>query len=365
MKLNEYFEKTEIGDWKFPVEVDEKKDLNTDHEHVGKTAVITDHANEFLKPFRGKECQITGVYQKFGNIVAYRAKVNGKTFYAPKKDFYVEQSYLEDIYADSSKAEQIKQVLSHWNTQHDYYGPSWDGIELFHFELAKAVEDVGIESVGWYKYQSSKRPDMDGRDWRLIVPAKNDPVSINCHSLLHDDVWTLSTTIFSTREINTENVEFVGHKDHWQRTLLWTQKVAEVLATDGYEYQDTIKKYRQKRKISNLLTLLTYKICPKVERAYERVTGETVSERPKISTGISKSQQKPGKVAHQHDTTDIRPYSIISIHPLALKKGIDYVETVIKHELIHYFLGQQSVEGHNKTFVEIGKELGIKEKYLD
>ena len=143
----------------------------------------------------------------------------------------------EDIDKDTPLTARVRSALGHWATQHNYDGPSWDGVEAFHRALANAVTHVSIESAGWYRYPSSLRPDMDGKDWRLCIPDNGMVVSVNCHSLLHDNLWTLSTTIFSTQEIDVGDLVMVGHPDPDYRAVLWTLRVAEALETHGYNYE--------------------------------------------------------------------------------------------------------------------------------
>lgn len=366
--LNEYIENREIGDWQFPIEVDLENDLNTEHERVHKEGKINEYANEVLEDQRGKEVEITGVYEKFNQIIGYRARIKEteNTIYAPKKDFYIDANYVEDIHADTYKAQQIRNVLSHWQTQHDYYGPAWKGIQLFHYELAKVVEEVGIESARWYKYDTSTRDDMDGKDWRLIVPNMNSPVAINCHSILHDDVWTLNTTIYSTNDLDFSKFEKTyGSPDHWQRTFIWTIRVAEVLQTSGYDYSDVIQRLKKRRLQSAIITRIGHKKIPEVAEAYKQVTGNEIKELKYVSFGISDINLPPGKVGHRRGKTDVTDYSIVDLHPQALSKGREYLMAVIKHELIHYMLAQANNPSHDKAFQKIGEELGIPKQYLD
>lgn len=367
-KLLEYLQNQEIGDWNFPLEVDRKKDLQANHPDVGKEAQINKNANEVLASRRGKMVKITGVYTKFNQVIGYRAKIKDtdNTVYAPKKDFYVDRNYVEDIHADSAKAQQIRDVLTHWQTQHDYYGTSWDGIELFHYELAKVAEQVGIESAGWYKYDTSNRDDMDGKDWRLVVPEMNAPVAINCHSILHDSVWTLNTTIYSTRDLDFSKFDRTyGSPDHWQRTLGWTIEVADVLQTSGFDYSDVIEDLKERKQYSALVTKLAHEFLPEVIGAYKRVTGNEIKDVPYVSMGVSDINLPPGKVGHNTNKTDITDYGIIDIHPQAFSKDIEYLKSVIKHELLHFVLAQANNPSHNDQFVRIGRELGIPKKYLN
>jgi len=328
--------------------------------------VINDNANEILADERGKEVRITGVYKKFGQIVAYRAKLDGETIYGLKKDFYVHRNYVEDVHADSALSCKIKNVLGHWQEQHDYVGPEWSGVELMNFELAKVAKGAHLESAGWYEYEASSRPDMDGKDWRLYVPDMNGATAVNCHSVLHDNVWTLTTTVHSTREVDESELNLIGHEDHWQRTLTWTIRTAEILATDGYEYEKPIKDLKKRKAISKQLTEYGKRVMPQVVEACRRATGKNIDPNFRgFSIGLSKMPLGPGKVGRHIGHTDIKEYSVITIHPEALKQGDEFVEIVVKHELIHYVLNYVSNPTHNNEFVRAGRELGIPRRFLD
>lgn len=364
--LNEIKEKSEIGDYGFPLEVDREKDLDLDHPHVGEKAVVNEYAKEILSDHRGKEVRITGVFTKAGQVVGYKAKIEDETIYGPKKDFYVRRNYVEDVHVNTDLARQVKRTLAHWQEQRDYVGPSWSGVELFNFELAKVTEGVHIESGGWYEYEASSRPDMDGKDWRLYVPDMNGAVVVNCHSILHDNVWTLTNTVHSTREVNETKLNLIGHEDHWQRTLAWTIRTAEVLATDGYGYEEPIEKLKKRKAISKKLTEYGRKVVPGVIEAYKKSTGnELRSNLRNFSIGLSKVPIMPGKVGRHIGHTDVADYSIMTVSPKALKQGVEFVKIVVKHELIHYVLNQTSNPTHNEEFMRVGRELGIPKKFLD
>jgi hypothetical protein len=206
---------------------------------------------------------------------------------------------------------------------------------------------------------------MDGKDWRLIVPDLHSCVAVNCHSILHDSVWTLNTTIYSTREIDKSEIEIVGSEDYWQRTLGWTIRVAQKLETSGYDYSGVIKRLKARKKISGFLTDYAQAVLPEVVEAYKEVTGKPVNRLPYVSVGFSDIHLPPGKAGHRRAKTDVVDHSIIDVNPDTLKQGLDFVKIVVKHELIHYMLAQVNNPTHNREFQAVGKELGIPKKWLD
>lgn len=365
--MKKYSKIKEIGDKSFPLEVNLIEDLNVNHSHVGKIVEVSPHANELLSKYRGDKAKILGVFTKNNQIAGYKVKVKGKTLHGPKKDFYLDKSFSEDIFLNSSKAQEIRNLLSHWDKQHDYYSDSWQGIEFFHFNLAKSVDLIAIESGGWISYPSSKRDSFDGKTWRYVVSSKRDPVVISASSCLHDHVWTLNTTVFSTREIDQSKLTLVGHSDHWTRALLWTMKLAEVLSTDEVDFTDVIKRYRKRIQLNLSLRKEVDLQLKKILPVYCKTTGHNNVRLNPLSVGFSRTRI-PGRAIGCHDKpTDLHPYSILTIKPSALRDP-SYLEEVVKHELIHYVCHhhpENNVMPHGKLFKEMAKALKLPKKYQD
>lgn len=154
--------------------------------------------------------------------------------------------YSYDRRASTQRVEKVRQALSDFLQMRSFPGPSWDGIEAFHNTLASVVDSAAVEVAGWYKYTASTRSDMDGKDWRIVLPDEAGAVSINCHSLLHDDQWTLVTSIYHTSEIELSKLRFLHHPTASTRALMWTLAVARGLATQGYGYTEVIEGFEQR-----------------------------------------------------------------------------------------------------------------------
>lgn len=354
----------EIGDAFFPLEVN-LENVSRQHLHVGKSALVAEHANESLHDLRGKKVKITGVFEKHGQIAGYEVQHSEKTYYGAKKDFYVVRQFLEDVHLNSGKAQHLREILSHWEGQRDYYGTDWDGVELFHFELAKAVDLLAVESPGWYKYPSSLREDMDGKDWRLVVPDRNGAICVNCHSLVHDYVWSLSTTIYSTRQVDLDQLKLVGHPDHWVRTLSWTWEVARALRKEGvYDYEEVLEDLKTRIRLSLMLKRLSYRLLPEISAAYGKLFG-TPPKVGKFSVGVSRIRLGGTSIGRHEPPSDETGYSILSVGPRAFRSK-DYLLSVLKHELIHLVLKTARTEGvHNKEFHLMGELVGLDRRYQD
>lgn len=362
--INESFP-IEAGSDEFLLELDVDKDVDRSHSLVGQTVVVTDTSLETMCKIRGERAVVKGVIQKYGQIAGLEVEVDGKTYWGPKKDFHIEKQFVEDIHLDSSKAVQIKHTLRHWARQRDYLGVSWDGIEYFHYQLAKAAYAVGIEAAGWYEYSTSDRKDMDGKDWRLLIPdGDNSAVAVNCHSLLHDGVWTLSTTIFSTRDIIKSEVGLIGSQDHWERVLLWSMEVARELETNGFDYSEAIQDMESRLRDAGRLYEFAEELMPVITSAHQDLFDSEPKWTP-MSLGFSRIPLSPGSIGVSIPPTDEADYTIVAVHPKARKKW-SYAKEVVRHELIHTALGSTcDAHAHGERFQALATAAGLPEEYHD
>jgi len=358
------FMAVELGDHKSPLEANLPEDLVRDHEQVGELARIADHTRELPEDLIGKRGRVMAVILKRGQIAGYEVELadTEKRVILPKRAVYVGRRIVEDVYLNSADAQHVRELLSHTKVQHDYPLKSWDGIENLCFELAKATDYLAVQAGGWFKYPGSTRPDMDGTSWRYMWPSARSAITVNCQSLLHDHVWTLSRTIFSTRDIETAGIRGLGDRDHWTRTLLWTIETAKVLQTDGYDYTPIIEGLEHRLQRNRQLRALVRELYPDVSTACGQVMGRPCKPAP-LSIGFGTTRLTPTAIGVHEPPTDEVPYSIITVNPEA--KG-EYLVEVVRHELIHYVLGRSSMPGsHHKVFKQIAELVGLPRKYQD
>jgi len=356
----------EIGGKQFPLELDLDKSKVEEHPLCGQIVIISNIADEKFLKLRGKKAKVLDVYTKNSQIAALKVSIGTETFIGAKYNFFISRGYLEDIFIYSSDAMGIRGALGDWSSQKDYHGSSWDGLEAFHFELAKTTDLLGLECSETYKYPSSYRFDRDGLDWRYIIPTKPDTVVVNAHSLLHDNVWTLNTTIFNTRECNLSKVDFVGDQDHWRRTLLWTKYFAGKVSLDNESPSELNKRLDKRLNLNLSLNAEVNKRLPEIVSVFKDITGKELILNP-LSVGFSNVRTPIPGIAVHEKPSDIVPYSIITINLSALK-DLKYLIEVIKHELIHYVIESYkgpSGETHGDLFQEMAKRLNLPRKFRD
>jgi hypothetical protein len=351
-----------VGDGEFPLEINPKQDIDDNHPLIDRPMRVTDYAKGALRDYRGKKGSISGVIKKRGRVVGYKVRIDGNNYFAPKKDVFVSRQMLEDIHIQSPKASEIIESLSHYKETHDYYGSSWDGVEKFYYHLAKSTREAHIESPGWYKYKSSSRMDMDGKNWRILVPDDAGYVAINCHSMLHDKVWTLATTVYSTKEIEAKKVKLIKGSSHWDATLRWTLKTAEVLEKSGYDYSQAKKDIQKRLDAVDGLEKEAQDLLGDVVKAFKEVK-EEIPRLPPLSVGFSDIRITPDSIGVHEPPTDMQCCSVITIDPCVMGRA-KYITQILRHELIHYLLETQcSDQTHSEDFHRIADKIDLPMKY--
>jgi len=250
----------------------------------------------------------------------------------------------QSIYKPSEVTQIVREKLADFQTQRDFPGLDWQGVEMLCYKLAEVIKSISVETAGWYKYPSSARFDKDGKDWRYVCTTCKRPVVINCHTLLHDNVWTLNTTIFDTKQIDVTKLKPISHDDVWKRSMLWVIETANVLQTDGFNYSAPLKDFKERLSAVDELYGVKQKLELQIKEAFKKLF-KREAQIPEISIGINTWNLKPGKIA---------VYSApgtITVHPKALKNK-KYLRGVLTHELIHAAFGEtgQNKESHHKKF---------------
>lgn len=101
----------------------------------------------------------------------------------------------------------------------------------------------------------------------------------------------------------------------------------------------------------------------KVEKAYTDVTGENPVSDDNIVIKVD-DNIKDGKIGSFKHPRNKRDIGIMKIHPKALD-DTDYVEDIIKHELIHAAHGLEDTEAreHGGVFQKVADKVGLPKKY--
>lgn len=263
--------------------------------------------------------------------------------------------------------ERVDEVLSSWKSQQSYPGTSWAGIEHIHLKLTRIIDDpVFIETAGWYKYPTSTRPDQDGKDWRIVIltEAVGDVV-INFHSLLHDNLWTINTTIYQTEEIDSSKFKTpsgLSHGDPWIQSMLWTLRLAKILETDGYNYQPIIDNMVARLQLVNTYWQIARRIKQDVIIGGKQVGIH--NEIPPLSIAINDWSLQKDSVGMYKRPDDYK-HGIITVNA-KIGENFDYANEIIKHEMIHALLNEDCKHGtHGPMFNNVAIEVKLPEDYRD
>jgi len=323
MKLTEAFP-IEAGEDNFGLEIDLDNDVDRNHNLVGQVAVIADHAIGYLCNERNKKALVKGVIIKFGQIAGLEVEVNGKILWGPAKNFLVRHQFAEGIHLYSPLALSVKHSLRHWSVQRDYLSSSLDGLEFFCYQLAKSVGYVGIEFGGWVSYPSSPS-SKTARSWRYVIPDNTrSAVFVNCHSVICGDVWSLSTTVQSTRDIVKSSVNLLGSSDFWERVLVWCIETATAF---GMGNGPEVAEIKQRLADASRLRAFAEELKPVIDKAMR----DTFNESPRwrtISLGFSYIPLSPASIGVTTPPTDETDCTIISVHPKA-RKDWEYCREVV------------------------------------
>ena len=317
-----------------------------------------------IQTLEGVKGEIVEVKLQDGHVSGYIMAVDGEEVFVDVQEAMVGKKIVEDVEIQTARLSEVKNALHHWRVQRDFHGPSWDGIEKFHFDLAKVAPRAAIEMsyspqrgihAPWYTYPSSARSDMDGKDWRLVVPG---PIRVNCHSLLHGGLWTLSTTVIrGDDEINVQGLKWVGDSDHWKRSMEWSIAVAEGLAVQGYRYDEVIEGMKSRLVEVDRLHELRAKLQPKIEEAANRAITHD------LTILLGRWNVAVGSIGSYRVPKDGIGWGILSVDPAALK-DFEYLEFVILHELIHAALGENcESHTHGENFQKVAERVGLPKAY--
>lgn len=265
----------------------------------------------------------------------------------------------KSIYKPSEVTQIVRENLVDFQIQRDFPGLDWQGIEMLCYKLAEVIKSISVETTGWYKYSSSTRFDQDGKNWRYVCSSCERPVIINCHSLLHDNVWTLNTTIFDTTQIDLTKLKPISHDDVWKRSMLWVIETAKILQTNGFNYSEPLKDFSERLSAVDDLYGIEKKLELQIKETFKKLFHRE-SQMPKISIGINTWNLKRGKIAMYSAP------GIITISPKALKKK-DYLRWVLMHELIHCAFGDtcEKENSHHKNFIQMATVLGLPKQFQD
>jgi len=348
-----------VGDEEFPLWIN-KSHLKKKHKLVGKKVKVNNLGNPDNQRKWGK---IKQVIIKFGQIAGFEVKLdNGGIIIAPLKNFYIEGKprLLEDINLFSPMTQKIRNYLNSRNMQdqHSYYGPYWEAIERLHLLVAHATETAAIETMGSYTYPSSTHNNYDGRDWQMILPHDDYPFKlddpderpftmVNGHSVQHNPIWTLQSTVTDEFRLDASKLNFITHQDPWIRSMLWTIELASLLHSNKSDNSKLIEDLHLRLDIADKLRKRVQEYTSKIAKAYKAFY-KNIPPVPSISIVLNGWALSPEKtidyIPNQYiDELELSvPYGMLLFHMDTNSNTIPQISDVdLKHFIIHAFRNEK------------------------
>lgn len=343
-----------VGGRELPLEADLAVDVTYDHEMVGKSVEVSTLAQGQLKSLRGKPCTILGVTTRFGQVVGYKIKTEGdKERYGPAKDFFVDRCLLEDIQPPTATSVALREGLSHWGQQRDYWHTQATGLESLAFAVASVTPRATTTTHDW--------------GWEFMVPdpMPGDQTQVRCLAFQHGNFWTLGTTVIPVRGQSQDPPKII--QDHWARVFQWTYEITMGMTRFGWPWEQEARKIKARAiATATVLVPLANEVLQECLEARQEIAGSAPDLAPgSISVGFSSVRLKPNTIGLTEPPTDRRPYTVVSIAPQAAKDP-RYLRQVILHECIHIAVANGSGEPpHNELFKTIAERVGLEPKHRD
>jgi hypothetical protein len=350
-----------MGGRNIPLEADFSVDVAYDHEMVGDVVEVSSIADGTLEPLRDKEAEILGVITRFGQIVGYKVKVKGdEEKHGPAKDFFVDRCLVEDIQPPTATSAALREGLSHWGQQRDYWHTDTGGLESLVFAVASVTPRAVATAHEW--------------GWEFMVPDPMplDSTQVRCLAFQHGKFWTMATTVTPHRAGDAPRAG--GHlprnayiEDHWARVFDWTYKIARGMAQYGWPWEQEAHRIKARAiATSQVLVPMATEALRECLAARREITGTAPDLLPgSVSVGFSVVRLKPNTVGLTEPPTDRRPYTVMSIAPSAAK-DLNYLRQVLLHECIHIAVANPGGgPPHNGLFNAMAEKVGLEPKHRD
>jgi hypothetical protein len=183
----------------------------------------------------------------------------------------------------------------------------------------------------------------------MFAKSKVQQVKIKKTKIFNIFLRYLLLMKLNIKKILREYVENHSNNDDFMKKIDYAQEKA----IENSDYPTETKK------IDNMKD----RVKKKVEKAYKEVTGEEPVSDDNIVVKVD-DKIKAGKIGSFKHPENKKDLGIMKVHPKALN-DIDYVEDIIKHELIHaaHGLEDEEARNHGGVFQKVADKVGLPKKY--
>jgi hypothetical protein len=335
-----------IGDRESPLEADPETDVVRLGPLIGDRCEISPFVGGGLVSHVGKRAEIKGVIKRLGLTVGYEISIDGKTDYVTLKDVYVNRQFLEDVQPATALTVAIREALSHWSKQRDYWSLELLGLESLCYELATVVPAVHIA--------------VHENGWVFTVPELlGGCVVVDCAVRPHGNVWSLTVAVYPDRKPCPPVTPI---KDHWARVFTWTHSIAN--RAKNLPWGKAVKNLELRAKITAkvLRPLLAQSLHEALSKSHALFGEAPVVLNNGVSIGMSKVRLKPMTVGLTEQPSERRPYTVLSISPDVCRDR-KLLRHVVAHECVHLAVAVRGGDPHNGDFKRLADSLGIPEGY--
>jgi len=344
-----------VGDRESPLEADAGADVSTASPLVGATIEVSRFAGGSFKEHRGQKAEVLGVVFRFGQPVGYKVKIKkgGSEGIGAAKDFYLDRCLVEDAMPPTATSTALREGLSHWHRQRDYWHTDTGGLESMAFAVASVTAQAIAQPYEW------------GWDFAVPDPLRGSCTQVRCPAFQHNNFWTVTTAVSPLRGGMQPMVNAI--EDHWARTFYWTHAIAKGMVKHGdWPWQAAVKNIEARATASaKVLTPMVRKALAQCSAARKEITGTAPDLPPRsVSAAFSVVRLKAGTVGLTEPPTDRRPYTVISIDPVAAK-DVKYLWQVVLHECCHIVVGSNGGPPHNDLFNAIADRVGLDPEHRD
>jgi hypothetical protein len=341
-----------LGDRTSPLEADIQADATTTHPQVGSKIEVSRFAAGTLKEHRGKGATITAVIMRFGHAVGFKVQIKGgPEEVGPLKDFYIDRCLVEDAQTPTATSMAVREGLSHWSQQRDYWHIDTGGLEAMAFALASVTPSAIPTPHPW------------GWDFAVPEPMKGDFTQVRCVAYQHNNFWSVATAVTPIRGGLQPMVHPI--EDHWARTFHWTHTIAKIM-TERFDWpwDQAVRSIETRAAASaKILAPMVNEALSRCLDARREITG-TAPDVGDVSAGFSVVRLKAGTIGLTEPPSDRRPYTVVSIDPAAAKSP-KYLRQVVLHECAHIAVASDGGPPHNDLFLRISEMVGIDPEHRD